>query len=76
MKRTHESGSGSVNEVDIDVPIDKNGMKKLDGTVHSGAYGYNENMIKTKGAGAVGTGSIAGSYVAGGSNVDLTVKKK
>lgn len=76
VKRTNESGSGSVNEVDINVQIDKNGMKKLDGTVHSGAYGYSENMIKTKGAGAMATGSAAGSYVVGGSNVDLTVKKK
>lgn len=75
-KRTSESGSGSFNEVDIDVKLNKNGIKSVDGTVRSGAYAYNENMIRTSGPGAMGSGSISGSYVRGGSNVDLSVTPK
>lgn len=76
VKRMNESGTGSVNEVDVNVKVNKNGLKNVNGTVHSGAYGYNENMIKTRGVGATATGSASGSYVKGGASVNLSVKKK
>jgi len=74
-KRFNESGSGTVNEADLTVKIDKNGIKKIDGEFRSAGYGYNENMVQSTHNGTVGTGSISGSGTIGGIRAKIDIKK-
>lgn len=68
-EQTSYSGTGTINESDLVVTLDVNGLHSLDYTGHSGGYAVQENSITAQG----GSYSVSGSYVTGGVNLDLSV---
>lgn len=71
IKQKNYSETGTVNEADLTVKIDANGVKKIDGTFRSAGYGVNTSMVRASGA----SGAISASGVTGGMDVNVKVKK-